>query len=581
MIVTFTAPHPRVEALTVGHQPRPGRRRVASFRVENPAVTETSTTLPTGAKPPPQARRLLRPLTLAVLLIVVAATLAASWATRNLVRDQESRLLQERTKEVALVLNEAVGTIQSELATLGSQLQLPGGLDRFPADAAPQVGGAGGGTAVALLQPSGTGFVVAAVAGTGLSTGQVLGGGVAATASTALHHPGVYTTPVYSRGGTRLLGLATGPPAAPQGMVLYRETRAAGRSPSSLQSGPYSELYLALYDSPRPRSDSLLLANTLQLPLPGPVASEPFKLGQSPWFLEVAARQPLVGSVAGRAAWFVLGGGLLGAVLMGLLAEMIGRRRDYALALVDERTAELRASLGELAAAQAQLVDRERLAAIGQLASAVGHELRNPLGVISNSLYLLRRSSDPDDEKVRRQLDTADREVSAATLIVSDLLEYARGRQPIIAGVVIDQLVEEVLSVSPAPDGIDVSWDGATDVPPVAADRDQLRQVLLNLVTNAYDAMPDGGALTVDAARDGPGRIRIRVADTGPGMAEDTRSRVFEPFFTTKARGVGLGLAVSARIVGAHAGTIAVDSTPGAGTTFVVDLPVFSGENGA
>ena len=544
-------------------------------------MTEPSTTAPLRGRRPPAHRRFLRPLTLLVLLVVVAATLAAAWGTRNLVRDQENRLLQERTKEVALVLNEAVTSIQSDLASLGTELRVPGGMARFPAAAAPQVGGSGGARAVALLQPAGSGFTVAAAAGSGLTAGQAVSDSVAATARAALGHPGVYTTPIFRLDGRPVVGLAAGPPAAPPGSVLLRASPVTGRTPSALKSGPYSELYIALYVGTVARPDNLVLANSLQLPLPGPTASESFKLGQSPWFLHVAARQPLVGSVAGRAGRFVLGGGLLLALLVGLLTELVGRRGDYAMAMVDERTGELRASLDELAATQAQLVDRERLAAIGQLASAVGHELRNPLGVISNSLYLLRRSSDPEDERIRRQLDTADREVAAATLIVSDLLEYSRGRQPIIARVAVDELVNEVLSVSPAPEGIAVSSNGVAGAPSVAADRDQLRQVMLNLVTNAYDAMPEGGALTVDAGPDGPGRVRIQVADTGAGMDSDTRAKVFEPFFTTKARGVGLGLAVSARIVGAHDGTIQIESSPGSGSTFTLVLPAFTGEEDA
>jgi signal transduction histidine kinase len=111
-----------------------------------------------------------------------------------------------------------------------------------------------------------------------------------------------------------------------------------------------------------------------------------------------------------------------------------------------------------------------------------------------------------------------------------------------------------------------------TDPVTVRADRDMLRQVLLNLVGNAYQAMPDGGELVVRVTeRDGT--VRVAVTDTGSGMDEDTRSRLFEPFFTTKARGVGLGLAVSKRIVEAHQGTIDVESVPGRGTTFTVGIP--------
>ena len=105
------------------------------------------------------------------------------------------------------------------------------------------------------------------------------------------------------------------------------------------------------------------------------------------------------------------------------------------------------------------------------------------------------------------------------------------------------------------------------------ADRDQLRQVLLNLLTNAYEAMPEGGTVSFSVRETG-GRLEIRVADSGIGMDEETAARVFEPFFTRKARGIGLGLAVTKRIVDSHGGTISVVTSPGGGSTFTVDLPV-------
>jgi signal transduction histidine kinase len=241
--------------------------------------------------------------------------------------------------------------------------------------------------------------------------------------------------------------------------------------------------------------------------------------------------------------------------------------------LVAARTEELEDSLAELASAHDQLVRTERLAAIGQLASAVGHELRNPLGVISNALYLLRGDFGPaPSEPALRHLNTADREISAATVIVSDLLEFARERQPVIDHVELRGLVDEVLSIAPPPSGIAVAPQLPDEPVQVPADRDMLRQVLLNLVTNAYQAMPDGGLLTLTVTG-GAGVVQVRVQDTGLGMTPETQSRLFEPFFTTKARGVGLGLAVSRRLVEAHGGDIVVESEEGQGSTFRVVLP--------
>ncbi|MBV9255163.1 MAG: ATP-binding protein, partial [Actinobacteria bacterium] len=182
--------------------------------------------------------------------------------------------------------------------------------------------------------------------------------------------------------------------------------------------------------------------------------------------------------------------------------------------------------------------------------------------------------------RMQRHLGTAEREVAAATLIISDLLEFARAREPIVASVDVAPLVDEALEVAPPPEGITVSRQVDGNTPAVAADRDQLRQVLLNLITNGYDAMSQGGVLTV-ATSSTNGTVSIKVSDQGDGMSEETRSHVFEPFFTTKARGVGLGLAVTQRIVGAHGGNIAVDSRPGAGATFTVSLPVYAGANGS
>jgi signal transduction histidine kinase len=207
------------------------------------------------------------------------------------------------------------------------------------------------------------------------------------------------------------------------------------------------------------------------------------------------------------------------------------------------------------------------------LASTIGHELRNPLGVISNALYLLRGDiAKSPSESSLRHLATAEREVSAATVIVSDLLEFARQRNPVMTDVDTGALLDEAIAVLPPPTGITVDRQPSVSQVVAVADRDMLRQVLLNLVGNAYQAMPEGGTVTVSVGDAGE-TVQLQVRDTGVGMSEDVRSKLFEPFFTTKARGVGLGLAVTKRIIDAHGGSITVDSQPGAGSTFTVSLP--------
>jgi signal transduction histidine kinase len=518
----------------------------------------------------------LRALSVATLVILLAVTGLGAWATRSVVHDQEHRLVKERTSEVALILTTAIGSLQSNLIAAGTAGRLAGdSSDAFAQAAAPQLANPGT-RALALLSPAPGGFKVDLAAGTALHAGDLVSGPRATTMQQALTSGKLLSSPVLKFGSTRALGLATGPPAAPVGKVLYLETAIAPPGPSqTTASAPFSELEVALYASRRADLNQLVVGTTTKVPLHGDVINQTFDLGASKWLLSVTAKQPLVGSVASRTPWLVLAAGILGSVLLSYLMEVVVRRRDYALTLVDERTAALRTSLTALESAQEQLVLQERLAAVGQLASAVGHELRNPLGVISNSLYLIRgATAGSADERLLRHIGTAEREVAASTLIISDLLDFARAREPIVASVDLAALIDEALEVAPPPAGVEVARDGNGPLPPVAADRDQLRQVLLNLISNGYDAMPEGGTLRVGANANGR-RVSVKVADTGTGMDDVTRARVFEPFFTTKARGVGLGLAVTHRIVGALGGTIAVASSPGQGATFTVDLPVY------
>jgi signal transduction histidine kinase len=347
--------------------------------------------------------------------------------------------------------------------------------------------------------------------------------------------------------------------------VLVAPTAGAPR-----QNTLFGDLDGALYTGTRIDPAQLVVASAGFRPGSGAV-QQTAQLGADSWLLELSARHPLVGTLANRQPSLYLVGGLLAAVLAAALVELLLRRRAFALALVDERTGQLQRSLAELDAAQQRLVQQERLAAIGQLASAVGHELRNPLGVLSNVFYLLRERHGGDDPWIDRQLATGEREVGAATLIVSDLLEFSRPRQPVCEDVDVTAIVEEVLSVAPPPSGVEVARRLPPGLPAIRADRPQLRQVLLNLVCNAYDAMPAGGLLVIEADRDGPG-VRVTVSDTGGGIADDVAPRLFEPFFTTKAKGIGLGLSVARRIIDAHGGSLDVRTHSGTGASFTLCL---------
>jgi PAS domain S-box-containing protein len=243
---------------------------------------------------------------------------------------------------------------------------------------------------------------------------------------------------------------------------------------------------------------------------------------------------------------------------------------------VKERTAELEATNKELIEAQEQLVRSEKLAAIGQLAGGVGHELRNPLGAIKNAVYYVREKVAKNElgqkePRVLEFLDIVDDEINASNKIITDLLGFSRVGKPSVSPTSIAKVIEDALSYVPIPENIELIKKLDTELPQVEVDSDQIRQVLVNLVTNATQAMPEGGKLKL-TARQKESFLEVKVSDTGNGISGDTIGKIFDPLFTTKAKGIGLGLAVCRTIIERHQGQIEAESEVGKGTTFTVKL---------
>jgi len=241
--------------------------------------------------------------------------------------------------------------------------------------------------------------------------------------------------------------------------------------------------------------------------------------------------------------------------------------------MVEERTKELRD-------AQEELLRQEKLAVLGELAGGVGHELRNPLGVISNAVYYLQTILPDADETTKEYLEMIASEVRTSEKIVSDLLDLSRTRPGEKEEIAISDLVTQVLERYTPPEKVKVTTRTASDLPPIFADPLQIGQVLVNLVTNAYQAMPEGGRLTISAQAE-KGQVYLSITDTGCGIPNENMERLFEPLFSTKAKGIGLGLAVSKNLVEANGGSIEVESPStslrtgeeGKGSTFTVILP--------
>jgi signal transduction histidine kinase len=513
-----------------------------------------------------------------VALGMILIAIGGSFLVHRAVRSEEKRLLSERASELGLLLAGDFGSLQTELETTAAETALNGADPAAFRAASNTLASAAPGGTTALADGSGASVRLLTARGAPISPAALNAAG-AVIRRALTEQPAKVTTGVFDEGTTHVIGLAY--PVGVADLAVYLQVaidpEQAGRATATGE--PFHELDVALYGGPTQDRSTLILITGGVAPLRGAVATASTTFGADEWLVAITARTPLVGTFAADAFWLVLAGGLVVALTLAALTESLARRRDYALALVDERTAELRDSVTQLEQAQEQLVRQARLAAIGELASAVGHELRNPLGVITNAHYLLRaRIDEQGDERLSRQLTTAEREVTAATLIVGDLLDYARAREPVTAPVDMHDLLDEVLGVAPPPAGITISREDQVPCPPALGDRDQLRQVFLNLITNAYEAMPEQvGTLTIGLRSTGQ-RVQSTVSDSGTGMDAETLERLFEPFYTRKARGIGLGLAVTWRIVNAHDGTISVESASGSGSTFTVDLPAAASE---
>jgi signal transduction histidine kinase len=219
----------------------------------------------------------------------------------------------------------------------------------------------------------------------------------------------------------------------------------------------------------------------------------------------------------------------------------------------------------------------ERLATIGQFAASMGHELRNPLGVIESSLFLLRQHLGTEvaaAPNVAKHLDRIGGEVSRANKTIHDLLDLARNRPPRRRRTEVRRLVDEALQAAPLPAKVEVKVTATPSDLAIEVDPDQIRQVLVNLFTNAAQAMTGGGHIEVEAEALPSAATRVRVRDDGPGIAAEAQHRIFEALFTTKAKGSGLGLALCRRILEAHGGSIELQPSPvGAGATFVLVVP--------
>jgi signal transduction histidine kinase len=230
--------------------------------------------------------------------------------------------------------------------------------------------------------------------------------------------------------------------------------------------------------------------------------------------------------------------------------------------------------------AQEQLVRRERLAVLGQLAGGVAHELRNPLGAIKNGIYFLNMKIEVPEPRVKETLDILEMDLDRTEKIITNLLDFARPRQIVIRKIDLNELVRETLTQITVPETVEVVEQLDKQLPLIFVDPDQMRQAFINLFNNAIQAMPDGGQLILKSEAVASQKVALFITDTGAGVAAENLKKLFEPLFTTRAKGIGLGLAITKIMVERHQGTLEVQSEEGAGSTFIVTLPLQQREEG-
>jgi len=248
--------------------------------------------------------------------------------------------------------------------------------------------------------------------------------------------------------------------------------------------------------------------------------------------------------------------------------EMADKLAKYSKVLEDT----LKKRTQELAEIQAQLIKSERLAAIGELAGMIGHDLRNPLTGIKNATYFLKRKKSSLSPQAFEMLNIIDNCIEHSNKIINDLLDYSREIRLERKETSLRLILNEAISMAQIPKNVDVI-DALGEDMKIMVDSEKISRVFINLLKNAVDAMPSGGTIRISSGVVNE-RLEISFSDTGTGIPAEVLSKLFLPLSTTKAQGMGFGLAICKRLIEAHEGTVTVKTVMGKGTSFTVTLPI-------
>jgi signal transduction histidine kinase/ActR/RegA family two-component response regulator len=505
-----------------------------------------------------------------VLVTSIAMAILLAIVVRGVVRDQETRLLHERGGEVASTLRTSVANIELSLPILArvAQLDRTPGKTEFEQAARPLL--TGGVLALGAVEKRGAALRVAAAGGNGPGAGDVLRGERAVLIRRAFATTKLVTALVNGPGTKRIVVARRGP-----GFVAYQESPVDPTRPIPPAPGsPFNDVDVALYAAPRPDPAALALTSTGHAQMSGTVDRRILVAGADRWLVLTASRRPLVGQLATDLPWFILGGGLLVSLLLTTLVSVLAQRRSYAIALVEAQTAELR---------EARVVAESANHAKSEFLSRMSHELRTPLNAILGFGQLLELDGlDPEQQESVDHIMKGGRHLLGLVDEILDISRIEAGTTTIsVEPVELASALGDVLRLV-GPLAADSGIQLTSELPPAdeayaLADRMRLRQVLLNVLSNAVKYNHKGGWVRVTVAP-GPGkRIQVRIADSGPGLPTDKLDLLFKPFERLGAElgpteGTGLGLALSRGLMERMGGSIHAENAPDGGAVFTLEL---------
>jgi signal transduction histidine kinase/CheY-like chemotaxis protein len=523
---------------------------------------------------------------LAVLIAVLVVTGLGVWAVNLDVEHQQHTVLTQRSSEYAAVLSNRLSEVESALSVLSEiNPTTPQSQAIFAEASRSQVSGTT--RFIALAEPQGPGYVVVASVGQGLSVGSRLTGSRLALAQRSADTPSMVSTIIHQGAATRHdLALSAD---GGQRIVLRESTITPQTVTTSLRGHPFGDLNVAVYAASAPAPADLILTSTKNLPMRRHTDDQTVTVGADKWLMVSTGRGSLVGTTLRLAPWLTLAIGLGLAVLLASFVETLARRRAYALDLVEARTLELRETLEQQsrlesearrAGAEATAANRSKSAFL----SRMSHELRTPLNAVLGFAQLLEidELSDVQREAVG-QIAKGGRHLLDLINEVLDISRIETGNLTLSPEAVLakDVLDESLDLMRPLAAEHHIHLVGDTRVTcnvHVFADRQRLKQILLNMLSNAVKYNRLGGTVAV-SCQVTSGRMRMRVTDTGPGIAPEHLSRLFEAFERlgaehTDIEGTGIGLALSRGLAEAMGGSLGVETAVGTGSTFWIELPV-------